>query len=145
MLRCLYSPGWEGHSCREAVYWLFSGFFQPLHMFLHGDHMHEAYSKWHLTKLLHRGYKVCIIQCYKCIIYFNVHVDSDSIDPAEMRTMLAACVAVGVLGPTDNVLDTITLSLFDDADKDKAGEISFDQFRDVLQAHSEILDNLAVR
>ena len=59
--------------------------------------------------------------------------------------MLAACVAVGVLGPTDNVLDTITLSLFDDADKDEEGDISFDQFRDVLQAHSEILDNLAVR
>ena len=59
--------------------------------------------------------------------------------------MLAACVAVGVLGPTDNVLDTITLSLFDDADKDEEGEISFDQFRDVLRAHSEILDNLAVR
>ena len=59
--------------------------------------------------------------------------------------MLAACVAVSVLGPTDNVLDTITLSLFDDADKDEEGEISFDQFRDVLRAHSEILDNLAVR
>jgi len=59
--------------------------------------------------------------------------------------MLAACASVGVLGPTDNVLDTITLSLFDDADKDGDGEISFDQFRDVLVAHAEILDNLAVR
>ncbi|KAK2179660.1 hypothetical protein NP493_479g01039 [Ridgeia piscesae] len=70
--------------------------------------------------------------------------ESGSIDAAEMRTMLAACASVGVLGPTDNVLDTITLSLFDDADKDGDGEISFDQFRDVLVAHAEILDNLAV-
>ncbi|KAI0213701.1 NADPH oxidase 5 [Lamellibrachia satsuma] len=71
-------------------------------------------------------------------------VESGSIDVAKMRTMLAVCCSVSVLGPTNNALDTITLSLFDDADKDDDGEISFDQFRDVLQAHTDILDNLAV-
>ena len=53
-------------------------------LFLYGDHIHEAYSKWDLTKLLYRGTKftpfsdinegVIKLSCKRAtekIIYFN--------------------------------------------------------------------------
>ena len=47
------------HARKLLLKWLFSALFQPLlyAFYLYGDHIHEAYSKWDLTKLLYRGTK----------------------------------------------------------------------------------------
>ncbi|XP_077602612.1 NADPH oxidase 5 [Crocuta crocuta] len=69
---------------------------------------------------------------------------SGSIDPDELRTVLQSCMRESAISLPDEKLDQLTLALFESADKDCNGAITFDELRDELQRFPGVMENLTI-
>ncbi|XP_049761768.1 NADPH oxidase 5 isoform X1 [Elephas maximus indicus] len=69
---------------------------------------------------------------------------SGSIDPDELRTVLQSCLRESAISLPDEKLDQLTLALFESADKDGSGTITFDELRDELQGFPGVMENLTI-
>ncbi|KAM5291723.1 NADPH oxidase 5 [Ctenodactylus gundi] len=69
---------------------------------------------------------------------------SGSIDPDELRTVLGSCLHESALSLPDEKLDQLTLALFESADQDRNGAITFQELRDELQRFPGVLENLTI-
>lgn len=49
------------------------------------------------------------------------------------------------LSLTDDALDELTMTLFESADADNSGEITFEELMDELEKHPGVVDNLTIR
>lgn len=70
---------------------------------------------------------------------------SGSIDPDELRTVLQSCMRESAISLPDEKLDQLTLALFESADKDCNGAITFEELRDELQRFPGVMENLTIR
>nr|FAA00344.1 TPA: predicted NADPH oxidase-5 [Canis lupus familiaris] len=70
---------------------------------------------------------------------------SGSIDADELRTVLRSCMRESAISLPDEKLDQLTLALFESADKDCNGAITFDELRDELQRFPGVMENLTIR
>ena len=68
-----------------------------------------------------------------------------SIDPFELRTVLRHCIEESNMQISDEVLEDLTLTMFEWADEDKSGLISFDELYSVLSTHPGVSENLTIR
>ncbi|XP_069451595.1 NADPH oxidase 5 isoform X5 [Ovis canadensis] len=69
---------------------------------------------------------------------------SGSIDPDELRTVLQSCLYESAISLPEEKLDQLTLALFESADKDCSGTITFEELRDELQRFPEVMENLTI-
>lgn len=59
--------------------------------------------------------------------------------------MLQSCLRESAISLPEEKLDQLTLALFESADKDCSGTITFDELRDELQRFPGVMENLTIR
>ncbi|XP_072471291.1 NADPH oxidase 5 isoform X2 [Notamacropus eugenii] len=69
---------------------------------------------------------------------------SGSIDPDELRTVLQCCLKESAISLPEEKLDDLTLALFESADKDHNGSITFEELREELENFPEVMENLTI-
>ncbi|XP_053575550.1 NADPH oxidase 5 [Bombina bombina] len=69
---------------------------------------------------------------------------SGSIDPDELRTVLKSCLLENAISLPEEKLDDLTLVLFESADKDNSGSITFQELREELERFPEVMENLTI-
>lgn len=70
---------------------------------------------------------------------------SGSIDPNELRTVLKWCLKESSISLPEEKLDDLTVALFESADSDKSGSITFEELREELERFPEVMENLTIR
>uniref|UniRef100_A0A8C0IPA5 NADPH oxidase 5 n=1 Tax=Chelonoidis abingdonii TaxID=106734 RepID=A0A8C0IPA5_CHEAB len=74
----------------------------------------------------------------------SMRVRSGSIDPDELRTVLKSCLKESTISLPEEKLDDLTLALFESADKDNSGSITFEELREELERFPEVMENLTI-
>ncbi|KAE8618544.1 hypothetical protein XENTR_v10009416 [Xenopus tropicalis] len=69
---------------------------------------------------------------------------SGSIDPSELRTVLKSCLRESAISLPEEKLDDLTLVLFESADKDHSGSITFQELKEELERFPEVMENLTI-
>uniref|UniRef100_UPI00398EAA80 NADPH oxidase 5 n=1 Tax=Pristiophorus japonicus TaxID=55135 RepID=UPI00398EAA80 len=69
---------------------------------------------------------------------------SGSIDPDELRTVLKSCLRESAISLPEEKLDDLTLALFESADKDNSGAITFEELKEELENFPEVMENLTI-
>ncbi|XP_073506965.1 NADPH oxidase 5 [Phyllobates terribilis] len=69
---------------------------------------------------------------------------SGSIDPDELRTVLRSCLLENAISLPEEKLDDLTLVLFQSADKDSSGSITFQELKEELEHFPEVMENLTI-
>ena len=59
--------------------------------------------------------------------------------------MLQSCLYESAISLPEEKLDQLTLALFESADKDCSGTITFEELRDELQRFPGVMENLTIR
>lgn len=75
----------------------------------------------------------------------RVPAGSGAIDPAELRLVLQACLRESAVSLPPPRLDDLALALFEAADKDGSGSITFEELRAELEAFPGVMENLTIR
>uniref|UniRef100_A0A3Q0SQP8 NADPH oxidase 5 n=1 Tax=Amphilophus citrinellus TaxID=61819 RepID=A0A3Q0SQP8_AMPCI len=70
---------------------------------------------------------------------------SGSIDPDELKTVLKSCLRESAISLPEEKLDDLTLALFESADKDNSGSITFEELKAELETFPEVMENLTIR
>uniref|UniRef100_A0A8C5SQN9 NADPH oxidase 5 n=1 Tax=Laticauda laticaudata TaxID=8630 RepID=A0A8C5SQN9_LATLA len=71
-------------------------------------------------------------------------IGGGSIEPDELRMVLKACLKESSISLPEEKLDDLTRALFESADSDKSGSITFEELRRELQCFPEIMENLTI-
>ncbi|NWS46290.1 NOX5 oxidase, partial [Probosciger aterrimus] len=69
---------------------------------------------------------------------------SGSIDPDELRLVLRWCLRESAIALPEERLTDLTLALFEAADKDHSGSITFEELREELEGFPEVMENLTI-
>ncbi|XP_069766258.1 NADPH oxidase 5 [Narcine bancroftii] len=69
---------------------------------------------------------------------------SGSIDPDELRTVLKSCLRESAISLPEEKLDDLTLALFESADTDNSGTITFEELKEELEKFPEVMENLTI-
>uniref|UniRef100_A0A8C6PMT0 NADPH oxidase 5 n=1 Tax=Nothobranchius furzeri TaxID=105023 RepID=A0A8C6PMT0_NOTFU len=67
-----------------------------------------------------------------------------SIDPDELKTVLKSCLCESAISLPEEKLDDLTLVLFESADKDNSGSITFEELKAELENFPEVMENLTI-
>lgn len=59
--------------------------------------------------------------------------------------MLKSCLRESAISLPEEKLDDLTLALFESADKDNSGAITFEELKAELEAFPEVMENLTIR
>jgi hypothetical protein len=66
------------------------------------------------------------------------------IDYDELHTVIKFCMDESTLEFSDDTLDELTRALFNDADEDSSGTITFEELKRELDRHPGVLENLTI-
>uniref|UniRef100_A0A673J320 NADPH oxidase, EF-hand calcium binding domain 5 n=1 Tax=Sinocyclocheilus rhinocerous TaxID=307959 RepID=A0A673J320_9TELE len=66
------------------------------------------------------------------------------LDPDELRTVLKSCLRESAISLPEEKLDDLTLALFESADKDNSGSITFEELKAELENFPEVMENLTI-
>uniref|UniRef100_A0A8C8AA74 NADPH oxidase 5 n=1 Tax=Otus sunia TaxID=257818 RepID=A0A8C8AA74_9STRI len=69
---------------------------------------------------------------------------SGSIDPDELRVVLGWCLRESAIALPEERLADLTLVLFEAADKDHSGSITFEELKEELEGFPEVMENLTI-
>ncbi|XP_026712040.1 NADPH oxidase 5 [Athene cunicularia] len=69
---------------------------------------------------------------------------SGSIDPDELRVVLGWCLRESAIALPEERLADLTLALFEAADKDRSGSITFEELKEELEGFPEVMENLTI-
>ncbi|XP_067327278.1 NADPH oxidase 5 [Anolis sagrei] len=69
---------------------------------------------------------------------------SGSIEPGELRTVLKSCLKESSISLPEKTLDDLTAALFESADSDRSGAITFEELRVELEHFPEVMENLTI-
>ncbi|XP_075287422.1 NADPH oxidase 5 [Opisthocomus hoazin] len=85
-------------------------------------------------------------QMDKLRFLFQVYdVDGNgSIDAAELRLVLRWCLRESAIALPEERLRDLALVLFEAADKDRSGSVTFEELREVLEGFPEVMENLTI-
>lgn len=79
------------------------------------------------------------------MIVLTCQIGSGSIDPDELRTVLKSCLRESAISLPEEKLDDLTLALFESADQDNSGSITFEELKAELENFPEVMENLTIR
>ncbi|NXL67928.1 NOX5 oxidase, partial [Chordeiles acutipennis] len=88
------------------------------------------------------GAQVCL--CWVPALIPSPRAGSGSIDPDELRVVLGWCLRESAIALPEERLADLTLALFEAADKDHSGSITFEELREELEAFPEVMENLTI-
>uniref|UniRef100_A0A8V5HCB0 Uncharacterized protein n=1 Tax=Melopsittacus undulatus TaxID=13146 RepID=A0A8V5HCB0_MELUD len=74
----------------------------------------------------------------------DVGTGSGSIDPDELRLVLRWCLRESTIALPEERLTDLTSALFEAADKDQSGSITFEELREQLEGCPEVMENLTI-
>ena len=77
----------------------------------------------------------------KCIF----HTGSGTIDFDELKTVLLSCMEESSMKLSNEDINDLTRALFNEADEDGSGEITFEELVAELDKYPDIRDNLTMR
>uniref|UniRef100_A0A8C8ST86 NADPH oxidase 5 n=1 Tax=Pelusios castaneus TaxID=367368 RepID=A0A8C8ST86_9SAUR len=123
--------------------------FKALNLLIHGDETDklrflfqvydvDAYSIGHRTK------NQITFQANASLRFAVSSACSGSIDPDELRTVLKSCLKESAISLPEEKLDDLTQALFESADKDNSGSITFEELREELERFPEVMENLTI-
>ncbi|XP_069722702.1 NADPH oxidase 5 isoform X3 [Phaenicophaeus curvirostris] len=69
---------------------------------------------------------------------------SGSIDPDELHVVLRWCLRESAIALPEERLGDLTLALFEAADKDHSGSITFEELKEELEGFPEVMENLTI-
>ncbi|NXX20041.1 NOX5 oxidase, partial [Podargus strigoides] len=69
---------------------------------------------------------------------------SGSVEPEELRVVLRGCLRESGIALPERRLADLALALFEAADKDHSGSITFEELREELEAFPEVMENLTI-
>ncbi|XP_018422903.1 PREDICTED: NADPH oxidase 5 [Nanorana parkeri] len=69
---------------------------------------------------------------------------SGSIEPDELCTVLKSCLLESAISLPEEKLNDLTLVLFQSADKDNSGSITFQELKEELEHFPEVMENLTI-
>ena len=78
------------------------------------------------------------------IIVSSTTSGNGHIDYNELYTVLKFCMDESTLQFSDETLDELTRAVFDDADEDNSGTITFEELKQELERHPGVLENLTI-
>uniref|UniRef100_A0A8C1VQL3 NADPH oxidase, EF-hand calcium binding domain 5 n=1 Tax=Cyprinus carpio TaxID=7962 RepID=A0A8C1VQL3_CYPCA len=81
---------------------------------------------------------------FENFIVLTCHIGSGSIDPDELRTVLKSCLRESAISLPEEKLDDLTLALFESADQDNSGSITFEELKAELENFPEVMENLTI-
>ncbi|KAM9311945.1 NADPH oxidase 5-like [Gastrophryne carolinensis] len=67
-----------------------------------------------------------------------------TIDKQELRTVLMSCLKESAISLPEEKLDDLTEVLFQSADKDSSGSITFEELKEELERFPEVMENLTI-
>lgn len=70
--------------------------------------------------------------------------DDNTIQFSELRNVISECMKENGLVFSEDEIDELTRMLFEDADTDGSGSITFNEFKEQLQRHPAFLENLSL-
>uniref|UniRef100_A0A3B3V2I7 NADPH oxidase 5 n=1 Tax=Poecilia latipinna TaxID=48699 RepID=A0A3B3V2I7_9TELE len=111
---------------------------KALNLLIHGDETDKLrflFQVYDVDGFLGRNVKCCV--CF-------VLTGSGSIDPDELRTVLKSCLQESAISLPEEKLDDLTLVLFESADKDSSGSITFEELKAELENFPEVMENLTI-
>lgn len=79
------------------------------------------------------------------IVIIFLFSGSGSIDREELKTVLRSCMEESSLSLSEEDLDDLTDALFDAADEDNSGSITFEELKAELEKHPGVIENLTIR
>lgn len=79
------------------------------------------------------------------IVIIFLFPGSGSIDREELKTVLRSCMEESSLSLSEEDLDDLTDALFDAADEDNSGSITFEELKAELEKHPGVIENLTIR
>lgn len=77
--------------------------------------------------------------------HFPFSAGNGLIDFEELRTVLKSCMDESALRFSEDKLNELTRALFDDADTDGSGTITFEELQSELAKHPGVVENLTIR
>ncbi|NXW62262.1 NOX5 oxidase, partial [Eurystomus gularis] len=122
---------------------------QALSLLVHGSEMDKL-------RFLFQVYDVDVLLCPDTVSHQEACVQgrvatsalkggsSGSIDPDELRLVLRWCLQESAIVLPEERLGDLTLALFEAADKDHSGSITFEELREELEAFPEVMENLTI-
>uniref|UniRef100_A0A3B5MBY3 NADPH oxidase, EF-hand calcium binding domain 5 n=1 Tax=Xiphophorus couchianus TaxID=32473 RepID=A0A3B5MBY3_9TELE len=123
---------------------------KALNLLIHGDETDKLRFLFQVYdvdgKRARRGGRTCgkgRRENVKCCVCF-VLTGSGSIDPDELRTVLKSCLQESAISLPEEKLDDLTLVLFESADKDSSGSITFEELKAELENFPEVMENLTI-
>uniref|UniRef100_A0A3P8X9C4 NADPH oxidase, EF-hand calcium binding domain 5 n=1 Tax=Esox lucius TaxID=8010 RepID=A0A3P8X9C4_ESOLU len=87
---------------------------------------------------------MCFDRFQNCLCCLDDFQCSGSIDPDELRTVLKSCLSESAISLPEEKLDDLTLALFESADKDNSGSITFEELKAELESFPEVMENLTI-
>uniref|UniRef100_A0A8C6TDF8 NADPH oxidase, EF-hand calcium binding domain 5 n=1 Tax=Neogobius melanostomus TaxID=47308 RepID=A0A8C6TDF8_9GOBI len=94
---------------------------------------------------LHFLFQVYDVDGQSCFTVERPYMSSSgSIDPDELRTVLKSCLRESAISLPEEKLDDLTLALFESADKDNSGSITFEELKAELETFPEVMENLTI-
>lgn len=75
---------------------------------------------------------------------FNVKGDG-LIQHRELEHVMRACMEENSMKFSDEQIEDLTLALFEDADQENRGAITFESLKKQLEKHEGLLENLSIR
>lgn len=85
------------------------------------------------------------IPALSCCGACSLRTGSGSIDADELRMVLGWCLRESAIVLPEERLGDLTLVLFEAADKDRSGSITFEELKEELEAFPEVMENLTIR
>ena len=80
-----------------------------------------------------------------CVFWAFITPGNGYIDFDELRLVLKSCMDESALKFSEDKLDELTRALFEDADTDNSGTISFEELQAELDKHPGVVENLTIR
>ena len=72
-------------------------------------------------------------------------IGNGQIDREELRVVLRACLHESSMTISEATIDSLTTALFEAADTDGSGAISFEELKEELEKNPDVMENLTIR
>ncbi|NWZ55669.1 NOX5 oxidase, partial [Haliaeetus albicilla] len=124
---------------------------KALSMLIHGNEMDKLrflFQVYDVDGKMMKNRFICLflnkVAICKAARLSSEHPSSGSIDPDELRVVLGWCLRESAIALPEERLGDLTLALFEAADKDHSGSITFEELREELEGFPEVLENLTI-